>query len=104
MFTPQEVNDLERSAYMAGMSVERQRYEQLLENKIMMTQLDFAGYMADAKIEAYQDIINLINNTYNNPKLEEYGSMVWTNDIVELIENLRDRAKNGPEEPTIRQN
>lgn len=87
-FTLQEVNDLEQSAFMAGMSVERQRYEQLLENKIIMTQLDFAGYMVDAKLEAYQDIINLINETYSKPELEEYGSMVWTSDIVELIHNI----------------
>lgn len=75
-FTPQEVNDLERSAYMAGMSVERQRYEKLLENKIMMTQLDFAGYMESAKQEAEERIIKL---------LESFDPRISIGDILPLL-------------------
>lgn len=82
-FTPQEVNDLERSAYMAGMSVERQRYEKLLENKIMMTQLDFAGYMENSKQDERERIKQEIMSRVTD--LKSCGSNDNCEEIAELL-------------------
>lgn len=40
----------------------------------------------DAGIRQEQErIIKLIDDTYSNPKTEEWGSFEWTSDIIDLI-------------------
>ena len=48
---------------------------------------DPAAYYTELGAEAERErIINLIRDTYIDMELQELGSMVWTEDIVDLIE------------------
>jgi hypothetical protein len=40
--------------------------------------------------EERERIVKLIESIYNDETVEEYGSMVWTSDIIELIKKGSD--------------
>lgn len=89
--TPEELYRLQSETWAQGVAYERNRINSWL-NRIRTWYPAKSEMFHDGMLTERIRIIKLIEDTYNRPEYEEHGSFIFSQDVVDLIQEAKEMS------------